>query len=142
TGPRASIWQRARRPNCYRNMIMSAAKSTSTPHRGGFYCLGLLGRLQHAGKIRHCVAQHAVNSGALPSLEIALEFGEPALDYIDRRANRSGGNHAFNTDVGRWLFARKKYFVQPLTRTNSGKHDIDIASRLEATETNHSLGEI
>src|SRR5438477_8850648 len=97
----------------------------------------LLGRFHYAGKIRHCLAQHAVDRGALASVKIALEFSEPALDHFDRRANWRGGDHAVDSDFGSRLLVREQNFVQPFARPNASENDIDIPARLEAAKTNH-----
>src|SRR5262249_16164919 len=102
----------------------------------------LLSRLHFTGKVRHCLPQHAVNCGALAGLEIALQLGEPALNHIARRAGRGGRDDAFDADVGGRLLAREEYFIQPFARPDSREDNIDIASRFEATETNHPLGKI
>src|SRR6266568_3759432 len=78
----------------------------------------LLGRFHYAGKIWHRIAQHTVNCSALASIQIMLEFSDPALNHFDRRANWGGGDHAFDSDFGSRLLVREQNFDQPFARSN------------------------
>ncbi len=63
------------------------------------------GRFSVAAKIRHCLAQHAIDRGAPASVKIVLQLVDPAPHHLDRRTDRLGGDDAFDADIRAALLA-------------------------------------
>ena len=83
-------------------------------------------------EIRHRIAQHAIDRGALLARQPLLQRREPAAHGVERRLHRTRGHDAGDADLRHRLLAREQDFVQPLARPDAGEHDVDVAAGLEA----------
>ena len=122
-------WQRRSRSVAW--LLLTFARASAVKRSGRF-----------AAEIRHRVAQHAEDHGAVLAREPLLQRREPAAHRLERRTDRLGGDDAFDADRRGRLLAREQDFVQALARPDAGEGDVDVAAGLEPGQPDHPLGEI
>src|SRR5689334_22228728 len=95
------------------------------------------GRL--AAELRHRIAQDIIDHRAFTARDALLQRSHPRANGLERRRDRFGADDTGYADLGRCLFTREQYFVQPLAGPYTGKCDLDVPAGLKPAQPNDTF---